>query len=203
MSRARLRTRFGKIFTAGVAAIGIVTCATSADEPLPDRILHEKGLVKSGKNYVVKEAEDLKGRIADLDRRFTDWKREKVELDEQLETLGRLRAEHQEIMKKLRALAGRRPDSKDFGPRRPPDNGPRGPGSGPPPPPPDDMGGFGPGPMDEMMRQLGMDDSRRQYGQLNAERAGHAVEIVSRQVASEDRGAKIRGSPSRNRAEPA
>ncbi len=200
MPRTRFTTRSGKLFLAVIAAIGIFARATSADEPLPDRILREKGLVRSGKNYVVKEADDLKGRIADLDRRFADWKREKVELEEQLETLGRLRLEHHEIMTKLRALGGRRPDSKEFGPRRPPDDGPRGPGSGPPspksgrfqpgsgppPPPPDDMGGFGSGPMDEMMRQLGIDDSRRQHTQLNAERAGHAVEIVSRQVASED-----------------
>ena len=157
MAIATIRIRFGGAALAVIAAVGLMTDRALADDPDPARTLREKGLVRSGATYVVKEADGLKDRIAEIDRRFEEWKREKAGLDEQLDTLGRLRVEHQEIMKKLRALTFRRPDTKDFGPRRFPDDGPRGPdsgpgpnsgrfqpGSGPPPPPPDEMGGFGP-----------------------------------------------------------
>jgi gag-polyprotein putative aspartyl protease len=191
MTIATLTTRFGGTVLAGIAVVGLMTSRASADDPEPARTLREKGLVRSGTNYILKDVDGLKDRIADLDRRSEEWKREQNGLDQQLETLGRLRVEHEEIMKKLRALVGRRPDTKDFGPRHFPDDGPRGPGSGPPPLPPDEMGGFGPGSMDDMIRQLGINDSRRQYGALNAERAGLAVEIVSMQVASEDLARKL------------
>jgi Aspartyl protease len=199
MAFATRDTRFGGVVLAGIAALGII--AMGADLPAPEQTLREKGLVRSGTTYLLKEADDLRERTAELNRRFAEWKREKAGLDEQLETLGRLRLEHQELMKKLRALSSRWPDSKDFGPRRFPDGGPGGPGppppdsgpfqrgNGPPPRPPDDMGGFGP--MDDMMRQLGINDSRRQFSVLNADRAVHAVEIISRQVFSEDLARKL------------
>ena len=119
-----------------------------------------------------------------------------------LETLSRLRLQHEEIVKKLRLLErGRRPDSKEY--RRPPfpGGGPGGPGSHasaphsgpfqpgvgpPPPPPPDGMNDFGPGPREDFLLQLQIGDARRQYSVLNAERAALAADIVYKQVFSDD-----------------
>jgi hypothetical protein len=195
---------FSGAVIAATAALATVASGAHADEPSPEQSLREKGLVRTGTTYAFRAASDLPDRIADLDRRFVEWKREKAGLDEQFKALGRLRDEHQEVLRKLRALTDRRPDSKAFGPRRFPDDGPRGPGSMPPPPnsgpfepgpprpPPDDMGGPG-GPVADMMRQLGEGDTRRQFSLLNAERAGLAAEIVYQQIYTEDLTSKLEG----------
>ena len=195
---------FSGAVIAATAALATVASGARADQPSPEESLREKGLVRTGTTYAFRAASDLTDRISELDRRFVEWKREKAGLDEQFKALGRLRDEHQEVLRKLRALTDRRPDSKAFGPRRFPDDGPRGPGSMPPPPnsgpfepgpprpPPDDMGGPG-GPVADMMRQLGEGDTRRQFSLLNAERAGLAAEIVYQQIYTEDLTSKLEG----------
>jgi gag-polyprotein putative aspartyl protease len=204
MRRVTHSARFGGVVLAAVVALAAITGGARADDPSPDEALRQKGLVRTGTTYTFRAASDLSDRIAELDRRFAEWKRAKAGLDEQFKALGRLRNDHQDVLRKLQALTDRRPDSKAFGPRRFPDDGPHGPGSMPPPPnsgafqpghpppPPDDMGGPG-GPMADMMRQLGEGDTRRQFSLLNTERAGLAAEIVYQQIYTEDLTSKLEG----------
>jgi Aspartyl protease len=194
-------TNQNKMIFASVAALGIIIPASWADERSPEQVLREQGLVRSGLAYIFKEEADLRDRIVEIGRQMASWKEEQAGLEEQLETLSRLRLQHQEVMKKLRSLEnGRRPNSKessrppfpDDGRRGPdpmpppPDSGPFQPGSGPPPPPPDGMNDFDPGPRDDFLRQLHIGDSRRQYSILNAERAARTAEIAYNQVFSDD-----------------
>ena len=179
----------------------IIFPAARAGEPSPAQFLAEKGLVRSGAAYILTEENDLRDRVAEIGMRYASWKQEQAGVDERIETISRLRLQHQEIMKKLRSLVnGTRPATKGAGPPPFPDDGPRGPGAmrpppdsrpfqrgtGPPPPPPDGIDGFGPGAMDDLMRQLQVGDSRRQYSALNAERAARAAEIVHKQVFCDD-----------------
>ena len=111
---------------ASIAALAIIVPPSRADEPSPEQVLREQGLVRSGVAYIFKDEEDLRDRIAEIGRQLARWKEEQAGLDERLETLSRLRLQHQEILKKLRSLEnGRRPDAKEY--RRPPfpDDGPR------------------------------------------------------------------------------
>ena len=166
------------------------------------QVLRDQGLVRSGVAYIFKDEDNLRDRIAEIGRQLATWKEEQAGLDEQLETLSRLRHQHQEILKKLRKRLenGRRPGAKEY--RRPPfpddrppgpgsmpppsDSGPFPPGPGPPPPPPDGMNDFGPGQRDDFLRQLHLGDSRRQHSILNADRAARWADIVYNQVFSDD-----------------
>jgi clan AA aspartic protease (TIGR02281 family) len=194
-------TNQNKMIFASVAALGIIIPASWADERSPEQVLREQGLVRAGLAYIFKEEADLRNRIVEIGRQLASWMEEQAGLEEWLETLSRLRLQHQEVMKKLRSLEnGRRPNSKessrppfpDDGRRGPdpmpppPDSGPFQPGSGPPPPPPDGMNDFGPGPRDDFLRQLHLGDSRRRYTILNAERAALAADIAYKQVCSDD-----------------
>ena len=194
-------THQNKMIFASVAALGIIIPASWADERSPEQVLREQGLVRAGLAYIFKEEADLRNRIVEVGRQFASWKEEQAGLEEWLETLNRLRLQHQEVMKKLRSLEnGRRPNSKESsrppfpddgrrgpGPMPPPpDSGPFQPGSGPPPPPPDGMDDFGPGPSDDFLRQLHIGDSRRHYTVLNAEQAALAADIAYKQVFSDD-----------------
>ena len=192
-------TRNALVF-ANIAALVIFVPTSRADETSPEQVLRDQRLVRSGVVYIFREEDNLRDRIAEIDRQLITWKEEQAGLDERLDTLGRLRLEHQDILKKLRALEnGRRPDAKEY--RRPPfpDNGPPGPGSMPqppdfgpfqpgmgPPPPPDGMGELGPGPRDDFLRQLHLGDSRRQYAILHAERTSRETDIVYKQVFCDD-----------------
>jgi clan AA aspartic protease (TIGR02281 family) len=194
-------TNRNKMIFASVAALGIIIPASWADERSPEQVLREQGLVRSGLAYIFKEEADLRDRIVEIGRQMAIWKEEQAGLEEQLETLSRLRLQHQEVMKKLRSLEnGRRPNSKESSRPPFPDDGRRGPdpmppppdsgrfqpGSGPPPPPPDGMNDFGPGPREDFLRQLHIGDSRRQYSILNAERAARTADIAYKQVFSDD-----------------
>jgi hypothetical protein len=193
-------TTLNKLVFASIAALGIIVPTSRADERSPGQVLNEQGLERSGVAYIFKDEEDLRDRIAEIGRQLARWKEEQAGLDERLETLSRLRLQHEEIVNKLRLLErGRRRDAKEY--RRPPfpDDGPPGPGSmppppdsgpfqpgaGPPPPLPDGMDGFGPGPRDDFLRQLQLGDSGRQHNILNAERAARAADIVYNQVISD------------------
>jgi Aspartyl protease len=201
MSRTICDTSLGGVFLVALAAIGVIGPSARADEPSPAQVLLQKGLVRAGVAYIFMEEADLRNRVAEIGKRFAQWKREYAGLDERFEALGRLRLQHQEVMKKMRAIEnGSRPGRPEFRPRPfgndrphgpdsmppPPNSGPFHPGSGPPPPPPDRMDGFRPGPIEDLMRQIQVGDPRRQYGILNAERAALAAEIVLKQVFSED-----------------
>jgi predicted aspartyl protease len=197
-----IRTATLNIFVfASIAALGIIFPTSPADEPAPDHILREQGLVRSGVAYVFKEEVDLRDRIAEIGRQLATWKEEQAGLDERLETLSRLRLQHEEVLKKLRLLArGRRPDAKEYrrppfpgegppgrGPTPPPpDSGPFQAGAGPPPPPPDGMNDFGPGPREDFVLQLQIGEAGRQYTVLNAERAALAADITYKQVFTDD-----------------
>jgi Aspartyl protease len=201
MSRTICDTSLGGVFLVALAAIGVIGPSARADEPSPAQVLLQKGLVRAGVAYIFMDEADLRNRVAEIGKRFAEWKREYAGLDERFEALSRLRLQHQEVMKKMRAIEnGSRPGRQEFRPRPfgndgphgpnsvppPPDSGPFHPGSGPPPPPPDGMDGFRPGPIEDLMRQIPVADPRRQYGILNAERAALAAEIVLKQVFSED-----------------
>jgi hypothetical protein len=193
MSRTICDTSLGGVFLVTFAAIGVIGPSARADEPSPAQVLLQKGLVRAGVAYIFMEEADLRNRVAEIGKRFAEWKREYAGQDERFEALSRLRLQHQEVMKKMRAIEnGSQPGRQEFRPRPfgndrshgpdsmppPPDSGPFHPGSGPPPPPPDGMDGFRPGPMEDLMRQIQVGDPRRQYGILNAERAALAAEIV-------------------------
>jgi hypothetical protein len=191
-------TRLNKLAAASIAALAITVPSSRADERSPEQVLREQGLVRAGVAYIYKDDEDLKERIAEIGRQLAKWNEEQAGLDERLETLNRLRVQHDEIVKKLRLLErGRRPDAKEYrrppfpggGPGSmppPPNSGPFQPGAGPPPPPPDGMNDFGPGPRDDFVLQLQIGESRRQYTLLSAERAARGADIVYNQVFSDD-----------------
>jgi len=194
-------TALNTLVLASVPCLGIVVPTSQADDRTPEQVLREQGLVRSGVAYIYKDEEDLRDRIAAIGRLLAGWKEEQSGLDERLETLNRLRVQHEEIVKKLRLLErGRRPDAKEYrrppfpgggpgGPGTmppPPDSGPFQPGAGPPPAPPDGMNDFGPGPRDDFVLQLQIGDSRRQSTLLNAERAARAADIVYNQVLTDD-----------------
>jgi Aspartyl protease len=208
MSRTIRGTGLDGVALAAITALALTAPADGADGPSPEQVLRENGLVRAGAAFIFSGEDDLRDRVAEIGRRFAAWKLEQAALDERIETLSRLRDEHQEIIKKMRSLeTGGRPDSKEFRPPPfpgnrtrgpgsmlpPPDSGPFQPGPGHPPPPPDDMSGFGPGALDVLMRQLGGGDPRRQYGILNAERAARAAEIVRNQIFSEDIARRLDG----------
>ncbi len=195
-------TTLNVMAVASIAALAIIVPRSRANESSPEAVLREQGLVRSGHAYIFTEEEDLRDRIAEIGRQLASWKEEQAGLDQRLETLSRLRLQHEEIVKKLRLLErGRRPDSKEYrrppfpggaagGPGSmppPPDSGPFQPRAGPPPPPPPDgMNDFGPGPREDFVLQLQIGDARRQYTILNAERAALAADIVYKQVFSDD-----------------
>jgi Aspartyl protease len=184
-----------------IAPLGTIVPTSRADESSPEEFLRDQGLVRSGVAYIFKDEDNLRDRIAEIGRQLATWKEQQAGLDEQLDTLSRLRLQHQEILKKLRAFEnGRRPGAKEYrrppfpddrppGPGSmppPPDFGPFQPGMGPPPPPPDGMGEFGPGTRDDFLRQLHLGDSRRQYSILHAERTARETDIVYKQVFCDD-----------------
>jgi hypothetical protein len=116
-------TNQNKMIFASVAALGIIIPASWADERWPEQVLREQGLVRAGLAYIFKEEADLRNRIVEIGRQLASWKEEQAGLEEWLETLSRLRLQHQEVMKKLRSLAnGQRPSSKDSS--RPPFHAP-------------------------------------------------------------------------------
>jgi clan AA aspartic protease (TIGR02281 family) len=184
---------------ASVAVVGLLASPCRAGEPLPEEVLREYGLARSGASWVLKSEDDLTDRVGEIQRRFAEWKHAKVGLDEELETLRGLRRQEQELARKVRTLeVGPRPDIKGFRPPPFANDGRRGqgppsrepgssqPDAGPPPPPPDEMIGFGPGVRDDFLRQLQLGDNRRQYVSLRAELAARTTQMVREQVFSED-----------------
>ena len=105
----------GPVF-AFIAALGLIVPAARADEPSPEQVLRETGLVRSVRRYVFKEEEDLgigsprsAGDSRNGSRSRPGW------MNGSRRSAGCV-LQHQEIMKKLRALEnGGRPDRRNSG----------------------------------------------------------------------------------------
>jgi hypothetical protein len=108
MPRTIRGTGFDGVVLAAIGAVESTAPVARADGPSPKQVLREKGLVRAGAAVVFEEEEDLRGRIAELGRRFAEWKQDQAGLDERLETFNRLRDQHQEIIKNMRAHELRR-----------------------------------------------------------------------------------------------
>jgi gag-polyprotein putative aspartyl protease len=189
------QTALFHVICVALLAIGINPAHGQSDDSPPERVLNERGLVRSGAVYIVRAEDSLRDRVAEIDRLAAAWKRSVIGLELEIESLGRLHARYEDVLAKLRAYETRRPEPNGPPPDRfpgdapppefrpPPDSGPP-PGSGPPPP--DGMAGFDPSAGANFLRMFPQGDNRRASTSLRLERASLEAEIAVKQVHCDD-----------------
>lgn len=129
-------------------AIAMAWPASGDGRPSPDDVLRARGLRRVGSAYILKDEEDLGGRMGRLQRLFAEWKRDRGRLDGELASLNRLQHRYAEFSET--GPPGARQDGPGPPPGEPMPPPGLGPGLGPGPgsrgdgPPPDGMRGFGP-----------------------------------------------------------
>jgi hypothetical protein len=181
---------------AALLATGMSPGLARADDPPPEQLLRERGLVRSGAVYIFKGEDHLRDRVAEIDRLAGEWNRAAIGLELELETLGPLHARYEDQLRKLRGFdAPRRgpgePMQEGFpGDAPPPEFRPPPPDSRPSPgrdpPPSDGPAGFDSGAGEGFLRLLRPGETRRAASTVRLERAALEAEIAVKQVHCDD-----------------